>query len=76
MCEFCEKWKEHETLYQENAYCNLLISKVMNIPLLVVENIHKGCPKYADCSVKGRIKSVAFKINYCPNCGERLSDEM
>jgi hypothetical protein len=72
MCEYCATWKEHETVYQEGTYCDILISNFMDRPTLVVANLHKGCPKYAECSAKEINMKSAFRINYCPNCGEKM----
>ncbi len=72
MCEYCATWKEHEAVYQEGTYCDILISKFINHPALVVGNLHKGCPKYAECSVKDNNMKAVFKINFCPNCGEKM----
>jgi len=74
MCKFCENWRTHETVYQTSLYCNLLIGSAMFSPVIVVDSIHKGCPQFADCSAKDREMTVAFQINYCPECGEKLSD--
>ena len=72
MCEFCENWKEKETLYQENVYCNLFISNFEHNPVLVVADLRKSCPLWGMCSSKDMKISSVFSINYCPNCGEKL----
>lgn len=72
MCEFCNGWKEHDNLYSESVYCDLRIGNALNKPSIIVADIRKGCPKGADCSAKANAPKVAFQINYCPNCGEKL----
>ena len=65
MCEYCKDWKTNRTLYQENVYVKLIIDHFGNNPMLIVEG------KVDDGGFMSRINQ-GFKINYCPNCGEKL----
>jgi hypothetical protein len=75
MCEFCKNWKTQETVYQKGPYCDLMIGSSLFCPALFVDNIHKGCPQFVECSAKSKSMMVAFQINYCPECGKKLTDE-
>lgn len=75
MCKYCDSWLEHDTLYQENAYSDLMIGSALGRPAMKILNIRSGCPKYADCSAKGTPVSIAYAINYCPECGRLLNEK-
>ena len=65
MCEYCKDWKTKGTIYQENVYIKLMIDHFGNNPMLIVEH------NFDDGYITSQIRH-GFKINYCPNCGEKL----
>lgn len=66
MCRYCDSWLEKDTLYQKNVYANLLIGNALGAPALKVNN---------NFASKDMFFSIAYKINYCPECGRRLKEK-
>lgn len=71
MCKYCNSLFE-DVLYQTNTYCNLKTGMFAGKPVLKVDNIHSGCPPFAECSAKNMDVSAVFAIKYCPECGRKL----
>ena len=69
MCKYCEgKLK----LYQETNSMKLYINTLGKAKALLVDS--DNCPPKAMCAMKGISNRGAFIINYCPNCGRKLSE--
>lgn len=77
MCELCEGYKnlinEGVIPYQTNAYGNLYLTKTPFGSALAVDV--SICPPYSECVKKDVNIRILYKIKYCPECGERLSEE-
>lgn len=74
MCKYCNSLFE-DVLYQTNTYCNLKTGMFAGKPVLKVDNIHSGCPPFAECSAKNMDVSAVFAIKYCPECGRKLIEK-
>lgn len=71
MCEYCDNLKdtryEEPNKYQESRYCNISIGLALKRPALLVSDIRTWRDKLPD-------GAVAFRINYCPECGRKLTE--
>ena len=70
-CEYC---KGGHQLYQTNIYTKLYMNHFGLQRTLEIES--RICPPYVDCCMKDIPVRSVFIINYCPNCGEKLGDEL
>lgn len=70
MCDYCS----NDKIYQTSNYCDIAIEDSPLGKTLVVKNIKKGCPPYANCSCKDMNVNAVFLIKYCPECGKKLDD--
>ena len=69
MCKYCESKKP--SLYQYCNYGDLYFGAIGEVPIL--RFVPRICPPYAECSTKDMNIALEFKINYCPECGEKLN---
>ena len=67
-CEYCSGDKAE---YQSTPYAKLDIETILDKKSLVVEC--SICPPYTDCCMKCTPVRSLFKINYCPNCGAKMT---
>lgn len=70
-CEYCAG---EEKLYQYTCNTKLFINTFSLACTIVTEC--NPCPPYSKCSMRGIPARSAFLINYCPNCGRKLSKEV
>lgn len=71
MCEFCENREEIITLGQREVELGEIISDTLILALEM-----DRCGNTITASVgSDKYVSVAQKINYCPICGRKLSEE-
>lgn len=69
-CFYCSG--NDETLYQTTNHTALSIDTFGKYRVLVTRV--NACPPFAECCMKGNPVTSAFIINYCPNCGRKLSE--
>lgn len=76
MCEYCEGKKSFEPEYTGKG----IHTAQQNLNFLFGFGDNKGIAHikdrilYVDNS-SGEYAELGFKINYCPNCGEKIRDE-
>lgn len=70
MCKFCETHTRQ--LYQHTVYMDMYISNFGRNKVLILKP--HGCPPFADCCAKNEIPASSFIINYCPECGRKLTE--
>lgn len=72
MCDFCDGKSKYKS-----TYCDLEI--VQELPFigtaLRITNIHKGCPKFTNCTNNENNINIIFPIKYCPECGKIINKE-
>lgn len=69
MCQYCDaKFAEYQRTY------NTTLSMGTFGKHRTLEVSACRCPPFADCSMKNIPANSTFIINYCPNCGRKLSD--
>ena len=69
-CEYCSG---ERVLYQTSSNTELYISTFGLARTL--ETKSSCCPPYVDCCAKDMSIRSVFIINFCPNCGRKLTDE-
>lgn len=69
MCKFCKGRLE---LYQETIETKMYINTRNKARAIYIES--NGCPPAAICGLKDIPIRASFIINYCPNCGRKLSE--
>jgi len=69
-CEYCSgTFAEYQHTRNTKLYINTFGSA------RTIETECMPCPPYSTCCLRGVPARSAFIINYCPNCGRRLSEE-
>lgn len=69
MCQYCDgEFAE----YQRTHCMTLSMGSIGKHRTLEVSACK--CPPFVDCYAKDSPANSAFIINYCPNCGRKLSD--
>jgi len=67
-CDFCRKVNP---VCYESGFGSIRLNRIGKITGLLIYTDY--CPPYHKCSMSDVKPSVFYPINFCPNCGSKLS---